>query len=106
MLIPPEWVERLQDFAYYGTLGGFSALVGYLYRTVKYDHVYFSWPVSLLSILIGWYLGMVVAGIIPSGWDQQQRDSVVLLIGATGVKGFEFAVEKVALDRIKRLFKD
>lgn len=105
MGIPPEWVERLQDFAYYGVLGGFSALVGYLYRTAKYDHVVFSWPVSLISILVGWYLGMLLAGVIPEGWDQQQRDSIVLLIGATGVKGFEFIVESVALERIKNLFK-
>jgi len=106
MGIPPEWVDRFQDFAYYGMLGGFSALVGYLYRTVKHDHVNFSWTLSLISVLVGWYLGMVVAGLLPEWWDQQQRDSIVLLIGATGVKGFEFVVEKVALDRIKRFFKD
>lgn len=105
MGLPPEWLERFYDFTYYGLLGGFSALVGYLYQTVKHDHVNFSWPMSLISIVVGWYLGMVVAGVLPDSWDQQQRDSVVLLIGATGVKGFEFLMDKVAIDRIKKLFK-
>lgn len=105
MGLPPEWVDRLQDFAYYGTLGGFSALVGYLYRTVKHDHIKFSWTVTLVSVLAGWYLGMLVAGVLPDGWDQRQRDSIVLLIGATGVKGFEFLVERVALEKLKKLFK-
>lgn len=105
MGIPPEWADRLQDFAYYGTLGGFSALVGYLYRIVKHDDIEFSWAVSVISVLVGWYMGMVVAGLLPEGWDQQQRDSVVLLIGATGVKGFEFLIEKVAIQRIKKMFR-
>lgn len=105
MGLPPEWLERFYDFTYYGLLGGFSALVGYLYQTIKHDHVNFSWPMSLISILVGWYLGMVVAGVLPDSWDQQQRDSIVLLIGATGVKGFEFLMDKVAIDRIKKLFK-
>lgn len=106
MGIPPEWVERAQDFAYYGMLGGFSALVGYLYRTVKHDHIEFSWPVIVVSVLVGWYMGMLVAGVLPEWWDQRQRDSIVLMIGATGVKGFEFVIEKVALERIKKIFKD
>lgn len=105
MGLPPEWLERFYDFTYYGLLGGFSALVGYLYQTIKHDHVNFSWPMSLISILVGWYLGMVVAGVLPDSWDQQQRDSIVLLIGATGVKGFEFLMDKVAIERIKKLFK-
>lgn len=105
MGLPPEWLERFYDFTYYGLLGGFSALVGYLYQTVKHEHVNFSWPFSLISILVGWYLGMVVAGVLPEAWDQQQRDSMVLLIGATGIKGFEFLMDKVAIERIKKLFK-
>lgn len=106
MGIPPEWLDRFYDFTYYGMLGGFSALVGYLYRTVKHDHVRFTWSISFVSVLVGWYLGMVVAGILPMDWSQQQRDSIVLLIGASGVKGFEFLIEKVALERLKKFFKD
>lgn len=105
MSLPPDWVERLQDFAYYGALGGFSALVGYLYRTVKHKHIVFSWPVTFVSVLIGVYLGILVAGFIPASWEQQQRDSMVLLLGATGVKGFEFITEKFALDRLRDLLK-
>lgn len=105
MGLPPEWLERFYDFTYYGLLGGFSALVGYLYQTVKHEHVNFSWSASLISVLVGWYLGMVVAGVLPDSWDQQQRDSIVLLIGATGVKGFEFLMDKVALEKIKKMFK-
>lgn len=105
MGLPPEWLERFYDFTYYGMLGGFSALVGYLYRTVKHDEIRFSWPVVSVTLLVGWYMGMVVAGAIPGDWDQQQRDSVVLLIGATGAKGFEFLMDKVSIDRLKKLFK-
>lgn len=105
MGMPPEWADRLMDFTYYGTLGGFSALVGYLYRLVKNDELEFSWGVGFVSILVGWYMGMVLAGLVPESWDQQQRDSIVLLIGATGVKGFEFLVEKVALRKLKNIIK-
>lgn len=105
MGLPPEWIDRFQDFSYYGALGGFSALVGYLYRTVKHDHMELSLGISLISVIVGIYMGMVVAGLLPDGWDQRQRDSVVLLIGATGVKGFEFLIEKVALGKIKSLIK-
>ena len=104
MGIPPEWLERFYDFTYYGMLGGFSALVGYLYRTVKHEEILFKWPVAFVTVMIGWYLGMVVAGVIPSAWDQQQRDSMVLLIGATGAKGFEFLVDKISLNKIKKFF--
>lgn len=103
--VPPEWIIRLQDFAYYGALGGFSAVVGFLYRTIKHEHIPFSWPAIIISALVGWYMGMMVAGLIPSHWDQQHRDSVVLLIGATGIKGFEAVVESSAISKIKILFK-
>jgi hypothetical protein len=105
MGLPPEWLDKFYDFTYYGTLGGFSALVGYLYSTVKQEHVKLVWMTGFVSVLVGWYLGMVVAGLLPADWDDKQRDSAVLLIGATGIKGFDLIVYDLTMGRIKKLFK-
>lgn len=91
MNLPTELVEKLASYAYFGTLGAFAALVGYLYQLAKPGgNSKVSVFVLFATVVIGFYMGVVFAGIVPREWDN--RDAVVLLIGATGLKGFELTM--------------
>lgn len=91
MNLPAELIEKLSNYAYFGTLGAFAALVGYLYQLAKPGS---GSQVSIFlifaTVVIGFYMGVVFAGVVPKDWEN--RDAVVLLIGATGLKGFELVM--------------
>ncbi|WP_443699575.1 hypothetical protein [Pseudomonas sp.] len=91
MNLPVEFIEKLANYAYFGSLGAFAALVGYLYQLAKPGG---GSRVSIFlifaTIVIGFYMGVVFAGVVPKDWEN--RDAVVLLIGATGLKGFELVM--------------
>lgn len=86
----PDLLTKLYDYAYYGTLGAFAALVGYLYQVAKKGTTGVSWLMLLATAIFGFYLGMVFANLVPAGWDN--RDALVLLAGASGMKGVELAI--------------
>lgn len=91
MNLPIEFLEKLHSYAYYGSLGSFAALVGYLYQLARPGgNSKVSVLVIIATIVIGFYMGVLFAGVIPKSWEN--RDAVVLLIGATGMKGFELAM--------------
>ena len=81
---------KLYDYAYFGTLGVFAALVGYLYQAAKQEAPV-SWLMLLATVVTGFYLGMLIAELIPADWGN--RDALVLLVGAGGMKGFEIAMK-------------
>ena len=87
MNLPPEWLEKFQHYAYFGTLGAFAALVGYLWQVARQDGQRVTLLLLIATATIGFYLGMLFGGLIPPDWGN--RDALVLLIGATGLKGFE-----------------
>lgn len=87
MNLPTELVEKLQAYAYSGTLGAFAALVGYLYQVARHPGSKVSVFLIFATVTIGFYLGVLFGGFIPKDWDN--RDAVLLLVGATGLKGFE-----------------
>lgn len=87
MNLPTELVEKLQAYAYSGSLGAFAALVGYLYQVARNPGGKISVFLILATVLIGFYLGVLFGGFIPKDWGN--RDAVLLLVGATGLKGFE-----------------
>lgn len=86
----PELLLKLYDYAYYGTLGAFAALVGYLYQVAKKGTTGVSWLMLMATAVFGFYLGMLFATLVPAGWDN--RDALVLLAGASGMKGVELAM--------------
>ena len=86
----PELLAKLYDYAYYGTLGAFAALVGYLYQVAKKGTTGVSWLMLIATAVFGLYLGMLFATLVPAGWDN--RDALVLLAGASGMKGVELAM--------------
>lgn len=90
MKIPAEWFEKLTVYLYFGTLGAFAALVGYLWQIARKDGQRMSLLVMLCTVIVGFYLGMLFGGIVAPDW--ANRDAVVLLIGATGLKGFEMVI--------------
>lgn len=90
MNLPVELLEKLQEYAYSGTLGAFAALVGYLYQVARAPGSKVSVFLILTTIVIGFYLGVVFGSFIPKTWDN--RDAVLLLVGATGLKGFEIII--------------
>lgn len=91
MNLPAELIEKLMAYAYFGTLGAFAALVGYLYQLAKPGSgSRVSIFIIFATVVIGFYMGVVFAGVVPKDWEN--RDAVVLLIGATGLKGFELAM--------------
>lgn len=107
MNVPPEWLDRFQDFAYYGLLGGFAALVGYCYRLAKQDDTGdengksdWSWTRAGLNVMIGLYLGIVVGIFVPDTWEW--RDGWVLVIGMLGMKALGI-VEKVGMTKLKQV---
>lgn len=87
MNLPTEFIEKLQAYAYFGTLGAFAALVGYLYQVARVESSKISLLLIFATVIIGFYLGVLFAGVVPKDWEN--RDAVVLLVGATGLKGFE-----------------
>lgn len=90
MNLPVELLDKLQEYAYSGTLGAFAALVGYLYQVARSPGNKVSVFMIFTTIVIGFYLGVVFGSFIPKSWDN--RDAVLLLVGATGLKGFEIVV--------------
>lgn len=87
MKLPVEWIEKFQNFMYFGTLGAFAALVGYLYQIARKDGQTLSLLVMVSTAIFGFYLGMLFGGLLPPGWEN--RDAFVLLVGASGMKGIE-----------------
>jgi len=100
--IPPEWFEKAQTYLYFGTLGSFAALVGYLWQIARNDGQPLSSLVLACTVIVGFYLGMLFGGIVSPEW--ANRDAVVLLIGATGLKGFEMVIS-VAKNTIPALLR-
>lgn len=102
MNLPTELVEKLQAYAYSGTLGAFAALVGYLYQVARHPGSRVSLFLIFATIVIGFYLGVLFGGFIPSDWGN--RDAVLLLVGATGLKGFELVTSwaKTAIPTLLR----
>lgn len=90
MNLPPELLDKLQAYAYAGTLGAFAALVGYLYQVARNPGSKVSVFLVFATLVIGFYLGVLFGGFIPVSWGN--RDAVLLLVGATGLKGFEVVV--------------
>ena len=84
------WVEKFEAFLYFGLLGAFAALVGYLYQIAKKNGESLSVLMLFVTAMVGFYMGMVFGQLIPSDWGN--RDALVLLVGATGMKGFEIVV--------------
>lgn len=84
-----ELLTKLYDYAYYGSLGTFAALVGYLYQSAK-NSENVSWLTLAATVVSGFYLGMLFATLFPAGLEN--RDALVLLAGAGGMKGFEVAL--------------
>lgn len=84
------WVEKFEAFVYFGLLGAFAALVGYLYQVARRNGEALSLLMLFVTAMVGFYMGMVFGQLIPSDWGN--RDALVLLVGATGMKGFEIVV--------------
>lgn len=81
------WFEKLETFLYFGLLGAFAAVVGYLFKVARKNGEAVSFLVLFSTAVVGFYLGMLFGQLIPSDWGN--RDAIVLLVGATGMKGFE-----------------
>ena len=90
MNLSGELIDKLHEYAYSGTLGAFAAIVGYLYQVARNPGSKVSFFLVLTTVVIGFYLGVVFGSFIPKSWDN--RDAVLLLIGATGLKGFELVL--------------
>lgn len=90
MKTPLAWIEKFEAFLYFGLLGAFAALVGYLYQIAKKNGESLSVLILFVTATVGFYMGMVFGQLIPSDWGN--RDALVLLVGATGMKGFEIVV--------------
>lgn len=102
--LPPDWLEKFHTFAYFGTLGAFAAVVGYLVQLAKKDGKA-SFSVLIITCMTGFYLGMLFGVLVPGEWTN--RDAIVLLIGATGVKGFELvstSAREVFPEIIRKMF--
>lgn len=99
--IPPTVLEKLSVFLYFGTLGAFAALVGFLVQLAKEDGQSLSLVALLTTLVVGFYLGMLFGVLVPAEWGS--RDAMVLLIGATGMKGFDI-VSNAAEELIPRWF--
>lgn len=102
MRFPEDWIDKFLAFAYFGALGAFAALIGYLVQVSKKGAVPFSFTLLVITMLVGCYLGVLFSQVLPGDWGN--REAVVLLIGATGVKGFEIAV-KTARETIPDLIR-
>ena len=90
MNLPTELVDKLQAYAYSGTLGAFAAIVGYLYQVARGTGNKVSVFLIFVTVVIGFYMGVLFGGFIPTTWGN--RDAVLLLVGATGLKGFELVL--------------
>lgn len=99
---PVELLDKLQEYAYSGALGAFAALVGYLYQVARHPGSRVSVFLIFTTVVIGFYLGVVFGSFIPKSWEN--RDAVLLLVGATGLKGFEIVLgwAKAAIPNLLR----
>ncbi len=84
------WVEKFEAFLYFGLLGAFAAVVGHLYQVARKNGEAISFLLLFVTAVVGFYMGMVFGQLIPSDWGN--RDALVLLVGATGMKGFELVL--------------
>ncbi len=102
MSLPTELNEKLAEWAYTGALGAFAALVGYLYQVARHPNQRVTLFMLFATVIIGFYLGILFGGFIPADWGN--RDAVLLLVGATGLKGFEIVIgwAKTALPNLLR----
>jgi hypothetical protein len=100
--LPNDLLEKLQEYAYSGALGAFAAVVGYLFQIARGQGQRISFLVLIATIVIGFYMGVLFGNLIPRDWGN--RDAVLLLIGATGLKGFEIVSNwaKTALPNLLR----
>lgn len=87
----PEFLDKVQEYAYFGTLGAFAAIVGYLYQVAKKGDVAVSFGMLLVTSLFGFYLGMLFGNLLPA--DLGNRDALVLIAGASGMKGFDLVLQ-------------
>lgn len=85
-----QWLEKLETFLYFGLLGGFAAVVGYLYQVARKNGEAVTLLALFVTAVVGFYMGMLFGQLVPSDWGN--RDAIVLLVGATGMKGFEIVV--------------
>jgi hypothetical protein len=83
----PALFEKAESFLYFGTLGAFAALVGYLHQVARRNGEAMSWLMLFVTAIVGFYMGMLFGQLVPADWGN--RDAIVLLVGATGMKGFE-----------------
>lgn len=102
MSLPSDLTEKLIAWAYSGTLGAFAALVGYLYQVARHPGNRVTLFMLFVTVTIGFYLGILFGGFIPQDWGN--RDAVLLLVGATGLKGFELVMgwAKTAIPNLLR----
>lgn len=93
---------KIHDYLYYGGLGIFAALVGLLFQTAKGTE-----KITLLIVLStlasGLYLGIMLSTLISD--DFENKDALVLLAGASGMKAFE-TVLGVGRNLLRGLLKD
>lgn len=80
---------KIHDYAYYGGLGIFAALVGLFYQAAKGIEKVTFW-VCVSTLTSGLYLGITLSTMIPDS--NSNKDALVLLIGAGGMKAFEVAL--------------
>lgn len=85
--LPPDWFEKLHTFIYFGTLGAFAAVVGYLVQLARNEGQTMSLLVLVVTVIAGFYVGMLFGALLPAEWGH--RDAIVLLMGASGMKGVE-----------------
>lgn len=90
MKTPLEWWEKFETFLYFGLLGMFAAVVGHLYQVAKKNGESISFLLLFVTAVVGFYMGMLFGQLIPADWGN--RDAIVLLVGATGMKGFEIVM--------------
>lgn len=93
---------KIHDYLYYGGLGVFAALVGLLYQAAKEPEK--TTPLIVLSTLAsGLYLGIMLSTLISD--DFGNKDALVLLAGASGMKAFEIVLG-VGRNLLRGLLKD
>ncbi len=80
---------KIHDYAYSGSLGIFAALVGLVYQAAKGTE-----KITLLIVIStltsGMYLGITLSSLISD--NMENKDALILLIGAGGMKAFEIAL--------------
>lgn len=104
MKTPLEWREKFEIDLYFGLLGMFAAVVGHLYQVAKKNGEAISFLLLFVTAVVGFYMGVLFGLLIPADWGN--RDAIVLLVGATGMKGFEIVMthSKKLIPALLRVF--